>query len=266
MENKNKSSWYQILIISGLFLISGAAIASLQLPKLNQLKLAQRQRTESQLQREVSQEAIELKLLKIIPNFGFDNLIADWVYVKFLIYYGDDPAREQTGYDLTPDYFDIALNKDPRFIPAYFGLSASVSLYLGKPEVSVAMMENGLQLLSPQDPPRSYYIWRYLGIDQLLFLADAKAARESFTKAAEWASEYSDPESENVATLSRSTAEFLAQNPDSKQAQFAAWMLVYQNAVDQQTRDRAIEGIISVGGMVEITENGETIIQHPPND
>jgi len=262
----DKHRWDQTLAAGSLVVLSAAAIATLQLPKLNQLKSAQVQRTEAQLQGEVAQEAIELKLLNILPNFGFDNLIADWAYVKFLVYFGDDLAREQTGYELTPEYFEIALNEDPRFIPAYFGLSVSVSLYLGKPEVSTAMMEKGLQLLSPQDPPRSYYIWRYLGIDQLLFLDDAQAARESFTKAAEWASKYSDSESENVATLSHSTAEFLAQNPDSKQAQFAAWMLVYQNAADEQTRDRAIEGIRSVGGIVQIAENGDMIIEPPPND
>ncbi|MBP0015852.1 MAG: hypothetical protein J7545_17890 [Roseofilum sp. SBFL] len=262
----DKRRWYYILATGSLVALCATAISSLQLPKLNQLKSVQAQRTESEFQREVAQEGIALKLLKAIPNFGFDNLIADWAYVKFLIYFGDEPAREHTGYDLTPQYFEIALNEDPRFIPAYFGLSSSISLYLGEPKISTAMMEKGLQLLSPQDPPRSYYIWRYLGIDQLLFLGDAQAAQASFAKAAEWASEYSDLESENVVALSHSTAGFLAQNPDSKQAQFAAWMLVYRNAVDEQTRDRAIQGIKSVGGIVQITENGDMIIQPPPND
>jgi len=266
MRTTNANRWQEVLIAGNLIILCMTAIASLQWPKLNQLKSSQVVRSETQLQREVAQEQLELKLLQVLPNFGFDNLIADWAYIKFLIYFGDDPAREQTGYELTPQYFEIALNEDPRFIPAYFGLSSSVSLYLGQPEFSVDMMQKGLQLLSAKDPPRSYYIWRYLGTDQLLFLGDGEAARDSFAQAAEWASEYSDTESRSIAALSTSTAEFLAQNPDSKQAQFQAWQIVLFNAVDDKTRQRAIANMEALGGRVILDSEGriETLI--PPSD
>ena len=39
-------------------------------------------------------------MLKNLPSFGFDNLIADWTFLKFLQYFGDDEARDVTGYDL----------------------------------------------------------------------------------------------------------------------------------------------------------------------
>jgi hypothetical protein len=51
-------------------------------------------------QQEAQQEALRLKMLKTIPSFGFDNLIADWTFLKFLQYFGDDEARDVTGYNL----------------------------------------------------------------------------------------------------------------------------------------------------------------------
>ncbi|WP_283756829.1 hypothetical protein [Roseofilum casamattae] len=262
----NGSRGKQLAIAISSITLCAIAIGGLQLPKLNQLQRERVETSQEQWEQEVTQESVELQLLKTFPNFGFDNLIANWVFIKYLIYFGDDSAREQTGYELIPEYFDINITEDPRFVPAYFYLSASLSLYLGEPEISVAMMQRQLENLSPKDPPGAYYIWRYLGIDQLLFLGDSNAARESFEQAAVWAKEYSDPESEMVRDISQVTARFLAQNPDSKQAQYAAWILVYQNAIDAQVRDRAIAGIRSVGGIVEEMEDGSISIQPPPTD
>ncbi len=252
-------------IAGRVILLCSLAIVFLQFPKLNRLMSETIERSPQQLQKEVIQEALELKLLKVLPNFGFDNLIANWSFIKFLIYFGDDSAREQTGYDLAPEYFQIALNEDPRFIPAYLGMSISISLYLGMPEISTNITKKGLQSLSPKDPSRSYYIWRYLGTDQLLFLGDGKAAEESFSQVAEWASKYSDSESKLIAEISTSTAEFLQQNPDSKQAQFQAWQLVLFNATDDKTRQRAISRMEELGGRVILDSEGRINQLIPPS-
>lgn len=127
-------------------------------------------------------------------------------------------------------------------------------------------MEKGLKSLSPKAPPKSYYVWRYKGTDELLFLGDSQAARKSFEKAAEWASVYADPESQNVAAISRQTAQFLARNPNSKYAQVGAWSMVLQNAVDDRTRQIAISRIEGLGGKVVVTPEGEVRIQLPEKD
>ncbi|OJJ26604.1 hypothetical protein BI308_05805 [Roseofilum reptotaenium AO1-A] len=256
--------WANTMAAGGLILLCSLAIFSVQLLKLNRLKVESTERSPQQRQQEVAQEALELKLLQVLPNFGFDNLTANWSFVKFLIYFGDDPARDQTGYDLSTEYFKVTLTEDPRFIPAYFGLSASVSLYSGQPDISVSMMQQGLEQLSSQDPPRGYYAWRYMGVDQLLFLGEGEAARDSFTKAAEWASEYNDPESETIMALSASTAEFLAENPNSKRAQFQAWGSVLINATDEKTRQRAITSMEAIGGRVILDSEGRIESLIPP--
>jgi hypothetical protein len=74
------------------------------------------------------------------------------VFLGFAQYFGDDSARQITGYALSPDYFEIIVDRDPRFREAYLFLSVSSSLYAAMPERSVVLMEKGLKFLKPQDP------------------------------------------------------------------------------------------------------------------
>ena len=242
------------------------AVGMLQLPKLNLLRNRAQNASREALQQQVESEKLRLNLLQKTPAFGFDNLIADWVFLNFLQYFGDDDVRLQTGYALSPEYFKIIVDRDPHFLGAYIGLSTSISMYAAMPQESVALMEKGLKSMSPHTPPKSYYVWRYKGIDELLFLGDAQAARQSFERAAEWASAYSDEESKNVAAFSGQTAEFLSRNPNSKLAQVNAWVMVLNNTTDKQARKIAISRIEALGGKVVITPEGKILIQSPPKD
>jgi hypothetical protein len=242
------------------------AVGMLQVPQLAQLRNRAQNASREALQQEVESEKLRLNLLEKTPAFGFDNLMADWVFLNFLQYFGDDDVRLQTGYALSPEYFKIIVDRDPHFLGAYIGLSTSISMYAAMPEKSVALMEKGLKSMSPHTPPKSYYVWRYKGIDELLFLGDAQAARQSFEKAAEWASVYSDEESKNVAAFSRKTAEFLSRNPNSKRAQVNAWVMVLSNTTDKQAQKLAISRIEALGGKVVITPEGMLRVQPPPKD
>lgn len=239
------------------------AIGSLQLPQLNRLT-KDKTTSPEELQQAVDKEKLRLNLLQKTPSFGFNNLVANWTFLDFLQYFGDDDARKVTGYNLSPKYFEIIINRDPRFLGAYISLSNSISMYAAMPEKSVALMAQGLKSMSPQYPPRSYFVWRYKAIDELLFLGDAQAAKQSFEKAAEWASTYSDQESRNVATISRKTAEFLARNPKSKIAQASAWMMILSNTTDPRAQKVAIRRIEALGGKVFMTPEGEVEKIQPP--
>lgn len=266
MLSEFRQNLNQLLGALVVILLCGLAIGSLQVPQLKQLATKAKTASPEELNKELQAEKLRLKLLQKTPSFGFDNILADWVMLGFLSYFGDDSAREQTGYSLSPEYFEIIVDRDPRFLQAYLGLSTSISMYAAMPEKSVALMEKGLKSLSPKAPPRSYYVWRYKGTDELLFLGDAQAARKSFEKAAEWASVYADPDSQNVAAISRQTAQFLARNPNSKYAQVGAWSMVLQNAVDDRTRQIAISRIEGLGGKVVVTPEGEVRVQLPEKD
>jgi tetratricopeptide (TPR) repeat protein len=247
-------------------LLSIVVVGILQVPQLNHLISRGKTASLEVLQQEQESEKLHLNLIQKTPAFGYDNVLADWVFLNFLQYFGDDEARTRTDYSLSPKYFEIIVNRDPRFLGAYLGLSTSISLYAGMPEKSVALMEKGLKSMSPQSPPQSYYVWRYKGIDELLFLGNAQAARQSFEKAAEWASNYSDEESKYIAALSGKTAQFLSRNPQSKFAQVNTWAMVLTNTTDARARKIAISRIEALGGKVIVTPEGAVKIRLPPKD
>ncbi|MBE9224313.1 hypothetical protein IQ264_02350 [Phormidium sp. LEGE 05292] len=244
------------------------ALIGLQVPQLNQILTKSKTASLPELKKEVTAEKVRLELIQKIPGLGFSNLIADWTLLSFLQYFGDDAARDRTGYELSPEYFKIIVDRDPHFRKSYLFLSTSISLFAGEPEKAIALMEQGLKSLTPEQP-EAYYVWRYKGTDELLFLGNAQKAKISFAKAAEWASEFSDPESQNIASISRRTAEFLADDPDLRLAQEAAWAMVLVNALnanDERTRKRVTERIEAQGGKVIISPKGAVIVQLPkPN-
>jgi hypothetical protein len=259
----------QSIVSSLVILLCLLGVGGLQVPQLNKLITRKQTASVEEIKREVETERLRLNLTQKLPAFGFDNLMANWVYLGFLQYFGDDVARDQTGYELSPAYFEIIVDRDPRFLGSYLSLTASLSLYAGLPEKSVALMAKGLKSMAPKIPPKSYYVWRYKATDELLFLENIQSAQQSFAKAAEWASVYNDSESKNVAELSRGTAKFLAGNPDKRRiriAQESSWGLVLTNALntnDRRTRDQVIRRIEARGGKVTITPEGAVKVQLP---
>ncbi|RCJ27118.1 hypothetical protein A6770_02870 [Nostoc minutum NIES-26] len=241
-------------------------IGLIQFPKLQKLLDSQQVTSLEILEKDVKAENLRLNFLKKMPSFGYDNLIADWVYLNFLQYFGDDEVRAKTGYNLSPEYFEVIIERDPRFLEAYLGLSTSTSLYAAMPERTINLIEKGLKSLSPQVQEKSYYVWRYKAIDELLFLGNSQAAQESFLMAAKWASQFSDEESKYVAATSLKTAEFLSQNPNSKYAQIATWAMILSNQVDKYTRQRAINAIEALGGKIVTTPEGAQKVIFPPKD
>ncbi|HHP7243798.1 MAG TPA: hypothetical protein ACFE0H_03845 [Elainellaceae cyanobacterium] len=145
-------------------------------------------------------------------------------------------------------------------------MSASTSLYAGKPQRTVDIIERELPNLSPTLPDKAYYVWRYKGIDELLFLGDTAAARESFIKVTEWASVYSDKESQQIARSSAQTVQFLKSNPDSRSAQISVWTMVFNNAFDEATQQLAIDQMRNLGATVSTDENGNLQVSLPKDE
>lgn len=200
--------------------------------------------------------AAKLEMLSKVPTFGMRSLVANVAFLRFLQYLGDDIARATEGYELSGPFFDAIITHDPYYTRFYLFLSGSNSIYAADPEKSVSLMASGLDHLSPNQPSDSYYVWRFKGIDELLLLTDGEAAQQSFNTSADWAEVSQEPESHQLARLSRQTAQYLASNPRSEAAQVSAWSSVLTTATDENTRRRAIEKIESLGGSVSFSENG----------
>ncbi len=252
-------SWLKIGAIAAIAVAAFSGVVVLQRSRLNQPSLWLNDPIQA-----TEQEKFRLELLKQTPSFGFDNLFADWVFLNFLQYYGDDEARDKTGYALSPEYFDIVTRRDPRFAGIYIFLSNSVSHQAGRPELAVEMMRRGTDALSPQIDPLAFQVWRFMSLDQLLLLGDISGAVRSLEMAAQWVE--GTPHAE-LNSVFRQTAEFLRKDPNSKPVRVSAWAAIYQQAAavgDQQTQDRAKREIFQLGGKI-FEKDGRLVVQPPPS-
>lgn len=240
-----------------------AAIGIFQYSGLNKLTSHSRNGAVQNHYANEEQTVEQLKILKNIPSFGFRNSIANWSFLSFLQYFGDENARNISDYSISPEYLSAVLSHDPYYKDFYLFLSESTTFYAGMPDKTVELMTEGLSYLNENRADDSYYIWRYKGADELLFLNEANAAQQSFEMAATWAEESSEENSQFMASLSRQTASFLASDPDSTQAKIGAWSSILITSRDEQTQDRAVEGIRSLGGDVLFSEDGGLSIKYP---
>nr|WP_228055984.1 hypothetical protein [Microcoleus sp. LEGE 07076] len=208
------------------------------------------------------QEGRRLKMLKTVPSFGFDNLISDWTFLKFLEYFGDDEARDVTGYNLSEDYFDIITRRDPKWADIYLFLSTAVSFYQGKPETAVKLIERGTNALSRQTHPQAWIVWRTKGIDELLLLGDIPESIRSHEMAAEWVEK--TPDGPKLAPIFRATADYLRRDPDSVQVRFNAWSTVYYQTTDKLVRQRAKQALVKLGVQVQKDKDGKESFILPP--
>lgn len=239
------------------------SVVLLQRPKL---QLKRSVLTQAEYVRQEQTEKVGLNILKNIPSFGFKNLLADWIYLRFLQYFGDSEVREKIGYSLSPEYFEAIVERNPRFVESYILLAPATSIFAGHPQKTVALIEQGLQSISPKTSSLSYYLWIYKGVDEMLFLGDTKAAKQSYEMAAKWAETYNDSASQAIAANARQTAQFLAKDPNSKVARIGAWSMVLSSAPDQKTQQRAISQIQALGGKIIITPEGRLTVQVPKED
>ena len=236
-----------------------STIVGLQRPQLKsekQLDLAEYQRQEAK-------EKTTASLLAKMPSFGYDNLIADWAYLKFLVYFGDGDVRQQTGYAATSDLFKTVVKNDPRFVEAYFMISPVNSLFAGNPQESTELIAQGLASITPQSHPDSYFLWIYKAIDEMLFLGDSAAAKASYDNGIKWASYYNDDRSKAVSSRMKAMSKFLADNPDSVEAQIGSWFQLLTNAKDDATRQKAVENIEKLGGIITVSPDGRVKVTVP---
>jgi hypothetical protein len=273
-DSKIRTRWLQPLVLSTIAAVCLGGIVLMQRSRLAQPSL-----WVSNPKQAEEQESVRLKLLQRSPTFGFSNLVANWTFLNFLQYYGDTAVREQTGYSLSPDYFDIITRLDPRFVQSSLFLSGSVSYQLGKPDLTVQLLDRmtaaasfpqtldygtfTLQLidsssaaLSPRVHPLAFQPWRFKGIDQLLLLGDIPGSIRSHAMAAEWVK---GTPYEEFAPIFWETVEFLRRDPNSVPVRFQAWQSVFYQAVaanDKQTQERAKREIRALGGEIQ-EKNGE---------
>ncbi len=199
-----------------------------------------------------AQQALSLNALNRLPKggLGFNNAIADWAFLRFLDYYGDEEARDKTGFGTSPAFFDVITSRDPRFVDTYLFLSGTLSYQLGQPELAMKYMQRGLDALSPLTHPRAYQVPSLMGMDKLLLLGDTAGASQSYAKATEWAKASIDPQEHKVAQTFNRVSTYLQSDPDSSSVRFWAWGTIFAQSEtigDRKTQDRARKELLTLG-------------------
>ena len=208
----------------------------------------------------------QLAVTKSVPSVGFQNIVANWSFIQFLQYFGDDEVRNRVGYGDSAKYLSVAIHHDPYFRELYVFLSGSSTIFAGKPKDTVRVMSEGIAQIGERRAPDSYYIWRYKGTDELLFLNDSQSAQKSFETAAQWAAQSDDVNGSLMSQLSTQTAQFLSNNPDSSLAQINAWGSILTTALNEETRQRAVAKIRELGGDVFVTDAGQIQIEYSKSE
>ncbi|MGF1521945.1 MAG: hypothetical protein ACFBSF_06450 [Leptolyngbyaceae cyanobacterium] len=231
-------------------------LAWLQRPRL-QLQLVDTDTNPEIVQETEALERDRLRLWQTMPTLGFDNLIADWAFLGFLQYFGNTEARQATGYTVSPEFFEVIVKHDPYFRLPYRFLSSSVTLFAAQPNTTTRLLEQGLSHMTPTFPEDSFWLWRYKAVDEFLFLGDPEAAINSFEESAEWAAQSPIEDAEQYAARAERTADFLRQDPDSRQVQANSWVMVWANAINENVRQFAQSQIEALG--YQVTRNGSSL-------
>lgn len=204
----------------------------------------------------VNQEYQEAKLIELqggIPKLGWDNLVADWSYLNFVQYFGDNNARETIGYQLVPQYFQTIADIDPRFTQAHLRLSIANSMYAGNAEQTVVLMNRVLASVDPESE-ESALLWTSKGLDELLFLGNKKAAIKSYKIAAQWAELSENIRPDGLTIKDLETALEATNEIDLKEAQVRAWSSVLIHIRDSQKKKEIIDKIDNLQAEILVLE------------
>lgn len=250
----------------GIAILCGILFCSLSLIKLQQKQLSQNVLTQDKntyLKQEKYLQAA-IKMQQKMPAFGFDNLFADWTYLQFIQYFGDTEAREITGYSVVTNYFENIVDRDPNFVQAHLAMSSANSLFAAQPEKTVVLLNKALETVTPTIPNYPFFLWTYKATDEILFLGDLEAAKNSYEMAAKWAGLRQDDLGNEMAKRYQATANFLATDPDPTSAQIGAWMTALSGTRDRKTQDYILNKLKGLGAEINITPDGKLEIK-PPN-
>lgn len=258
-----KYSQYLKLGIS--FLTLFICIANIIWLQKNSLNKTETVRDKNTYQKEQEAFTSAAKIRKKIPGFGFNNLLANLTFLKFVQYFGDGEARQVTGYTTVTEYFADIVNRDPNFIQSHLVMSAANSLFAGRPDKTVDFMNQALETVNPQAPNYPFLLWTYKAADEILFLGDIEAAKHSYEMAAHWARQYQYDVniSNEMAVRYDKTANYLASDPDPTQAQFGAWMSILSGTREPKTQDYILNQLKSLGAEISITPDGKLDIKPP---
>ncbi|UFP93199.1 hypothetical protein [Gloeobacter morelensis] len=119
---------------------------------------------------------------------GYRNLFADWLWLQYVQYFGDRPARLVDGYGRSADYLEAITTLNPRFLFAYAQANYAVAESMGEPARALEILVRGA-VTNPGRPDAlgntgTWYLWRLAGSVTFRHFGDYARAAKYFARAA----------------------------------------------------------------------------------
>lgn len=106
-------------------------------------------------------------------DFGMDRFMADFYWLSFVQYMGDQPERDKRGYGKASDFVWLICKLDPQFPKVYWFGCWSVGYWQKRPDIADEILRYGMS-----HNPNDWDLPFLAGINQYLFAKQpAKAAK-----------------------------------------------------------------------------------------
>jgi hypothetical protein len=190
-------------------------------------------------------------------TLGFDSLLADYYWLKFVSYIGDVHLNKQADRSKTEQFVDLIIALDPHFVSAYWFAAFTLGGDQRNPRKAAEILEFGIQ-----NNPDNWYLPFIAGVNQYLYAGNAAAAASYYKVAAgypgapNWLSRQAQIlESEMPKLLKDAnswlniyrTSENGPVHEQSKEYSIGLWVQVYKTAPNDAYRDRAREVLRELG-------------------
>jgi len=183
---------------------------------------------------------------KYFPAFGYDNLLADFVWMRFAQYYGDQRSRQMSGYKLSYEYLDVITDRDPKFEKAYLAANFSVANKMGRTDLAEKLLTKGVR-----NNPDSYLIWQYRGFLHLLYTGAPDKAAFSFKQNAIIAVAREGNAKQAWGNYWWQMGSYLESNQPSVWQLRTIWNEVFNSAPDGETKILALGQLKKLGVVLD---------------
>jgi tetratricopeptide (TPR) repeat protein len=174
-------------------------------------------------------------------TFGFSNLIADWQWLQYVQYFGDQQARMHSGYGQSESDLEQIATFNPQFLLVYVQANYAVAEAMKQPEKAVQFLLKGAQE-NPGKPdtlgmPGTWYLYRLAASIVFRHFNDYERSAQLFTLAA--------AEPGAPAVMKENAAYFFHAANDQERA-IRLWQEFYEEAPTAQMKRAAREKLASL--------------------
>ena len=174
-------------------------------------------------------------------TLGFDNLIADIVWLEFIQYFGENYHIKNTqgeGYDFsyTYKYIDVITTLDPEFSFAYWYGAFAIADEMEKPHLAMNILERGIK-----NNPGHWQLPYTAGVLQLMYFNNFYEAHKYIKRSYEL-----NPNSKKLEKV----VEVLGSKKNEQEKTILMWFEIYKEAKarnDKVTMQRAEQNLKKFG-------------------